>query len=98
MSAQTEDILCVLPPDVSASLSVGFLFRGNVIIFFPSSLNRVSLQWRCVSVAVGMQSFNTLARIANEELSNFLKGFQGGMVADWDVCLHSERGLFPVMV
>ena len=69
-----------------------------MILFFPSSLNGVSLQWRCVSVAVGMQPFDALSRIANEELSNFLKGFRGGMMADWEVCLNSERDLFPIMV
>lgn len=87
----------MLPPDVSTRLSVGFLFRGN-IFFFTSSLNGVSLPWRCVSVAVEKQPFDTCSRIANEELSNFLKGFWGGMMADWELCLHSERDLFPVVV
>lgn len=49
-------------------------------------------------MAVGMQPFDTLSSLANEELSNFLKGFSGGMMADWEACLHSERDLFPVMV
>lgn len=33
-------------------------------------------------MAVGMQLFDTLSKIANEELFHFLKGFQGGMTAD----------------
>jgi len=49
-------------------------------------------------VAVGMQPFDTLSGIANEELSNFLKGFRGGVMADWEACLHSERDLFPIVV
>lgn len=49
-------------------------------------------------MAVGMQPFDTLSRIANEEFFNFLKGFWGDLIADWEVCLHSERDLFPVVV
>lgn len=39
-------------------------------------------------------TFDTLARIANE-FSDFLKGCGSGLMADWELCLHSERDLFP---
>lgn len=98
MSAQTKDILCLLPSGINTTLSEGFLFQGNMNFSLTSSLNGVSLQWRCVSVAVGTEPFGhlTQSRVANEELASFLKRFQGGMMADWELCLHSE--LFPVVV
>lgn len=49
-------------------------------------------------MAVGMQPFDTLSRIADEEFANFLKGFRGGIMAERELCLRSERDLFPVMV
>lgn len=49
-------------------------------------------------MAVGTEPFGhlTQSRVANEEFTSFLKRFRGGMMGDWELCLHSE--LFPVVV
>lgn len=94
MPAQTKGILCLLPPDINTTLSEGFLFQVAWLFLWQALWMEYHSSGGVCQWLLEL-SHLTRSRVANEELASFLKRFWGGIVADWEPCLHSELS-FPL--